>query len=172
MTQISINYAKALCELNITQDVIEMTGNILSETPQLMEVITSPVVAMNKKHEILSRVFSDSQFGKNFVNFLKLLCDNHCFDLIFEIFEAYGQCMDEKNNIMQATLIYVTRPDDRQIEGIKNFLKKKEGAKDARIRFVQDDSLIGGFVLRYKDREYDWSLAGRIKGLRNNLVRR
>jgi F-type H+-transporting ATPase subunit delta len=36
----------------------------------------------------------------------------------------------------------------------------------------QQPDLIGGFVLRVGDREFDWSLRGRVRQLQQRLIRR
>jgi len=40
------------------------------------------------------------------------------------------------------------------------------------LTLTEDKSLVGGFVLRAGDREYDWSLIGRYKKLKQKLTRR
>lgn len=37
---------------------------------------------------------------------------------------------------------------------------------------VKDESLLGGFVIKTMDREYDWSLAGRHRMMTQKLVMR
>lgn len=69
----------------------------------------------------------------------------------------------------KATLIYVTPPTDEQLEGIKEFLKKKNDGGDFELECKQDVSLKSGFILRVGYEEYDWSEKGRIRQLENKI---
>ena len=49
---------------------------------------------------------------------------------------------------------------------------RKFSAREVELTLTEDKSLVGGFVLRAGDREYDWSLIGRYKKLKQKLTRR
>lgn len=71
--------------------------------------------------------------------------------------------------IMEAELLYVTKPSDSQLAGIKNFLKKETGESEVNINLIEDASLKSGFILRIGAKEYDWSEKGRIAQLTNRI---
>ena len=51
-------------------------------------------------------------------------------------------------------------------------LMKEYGSKAVQLSMVEKKELIGGFVIRTGDREYDRSILGRYKSLRQKLVMR
>lgn len=55
---------------------------------------------------------------------------------------------------------------------MESFLCRKYGAKRAYIEMKKDDSLIGGFILRVGNDEYDRSTKGRLDRLEQRLTRR
>ena len=55
---------------------------------------------------------------------------------------------------------------------MKEFLRSQFSARKVELTLTEDKSLVGGFVLRAGDREYDWSLIGRYKKLKQKLTRR
>jgi F-type H+-transporting ATPase subunit alpha len=61
----------------------------------------------------------------------------------------------------QAQLLYVTRPDDDQLEKIREFVNRNTG-KDTKLELIEDKQLESGFILRFGGREYDWSRKGRV----------
>lgn len=75
---------------------------------------------------------------------------------------------DEKNNNLKAQLICVNPPDEKQKEGILDFLEKKNGVRPE-IEIIIDESVVSGFILRYNGLEYDWSAAGRTRQLRADI---
>lgn len=66
---------------------------------------------------------------------------------------------------MKASLRFVVAPTAEQTEGFKRFLAKKYDTVSENIDLilVEDREILGGFILRAGDDEYDWSLTGRAK---------
>lgn len=71
--------------------------------------------------------------------------------------------------IMEAELLYVTKPSDSQLAGIKKFLVKETGESEVNVNLIEDASLKSGFILRIGAKEYDWSEKGRIAQLTNRI---
>lgn len=167
MTQIAINYAKVLFELEIPREIILETQDILDTVPELKNNLISPVVSNKKKYSIIEKVFP-----KEIHNFFKVLCDYQSIEVIDEIFVAYKKYYNERNSILEAKLTYVTQPNKEELEDIKVALMKKYQKKQVELSMVCDPSLIGGFIIEAENRETDWSLKGRLDNLRQKLVRR
>ena len=71
------------------------------------------------------------------MNFMKTLCDNDGFDMIHDIFDEYEKYAREQQDILSATLYYVTPPTDKQKAGIENFLMKEYGSKAVQLSMVE-----------------------------------
>ncbi|WP_367567152.1 ATP synthase F1 subunit delta [Lacrimispora sp.] len=167
MTQAAINYGQVLYELSIPEEAVEEAALILKTVPQLKEALCSPVIGKNSRRRIIDRVFP-----AEIRNFLKVLADHQSMDLAEDIFKAWQARVCEQKGILEASLFYVTEPEEEQIREIKAMLCKKYGKKDVRLCLIQDLSLIGGFILRVGDVETDWSLKGRFRQLEQKIMRR
>jgi len=167
MTQAAINYGQVLYELSIPEEAVEEAALILKTVPQLKEALCSPVTGKNSRRRIIDRVFP-----AEIRNFLKVLADHQSMDLAEDIFKAWQARVCEQKGILEASLFYVTEPEEEQLREIKAMLCKKYGKKDVRLSLIQDLSLIGGFILRVGDVETDWSLKGRFKQLEQKIMRR
>lgn len=165
MTQISINYGRTLYELSVPKESVIKAENILKRTPQLMQVLESPIVPLEKKEKVISRIFP-----KELESFLCVVCKYHHAGLLLEMFQAYQECYNEQNKILTAALYYVDMPSHEQAEGMKTFLKNKFHTEDVALELKEDKSLVGGFILRAKDQEFDYSLKGRINALQQKLI--
>lgn len=165
MNQTAINYATALYELSVPAEAVEETARLFSQTPQLKQVLTSPVTSLKEKHAAIARIFPPE-----IRNFLKELCDNRDADRINEILEAYHSYCCEMDGILQAELFCAAEPSGEQLEKIGSRLCRKYGKNDVRWTIRRDPSLIGGFVIRVGDIESDWSLRGRLKQLQQKLM--
>lgn len=167
MTQTAAKYARVLWELKIPEDAIEETLRIYRSEPELKRVLESPAVYIEEKHAVVEKVFPKEMQG-----FLKICCDYCNMEYLEETIEAYRVYANEHNHILNAQLRYVTPPDEKQIEGIREFLLDRYHADGVDLKMIRDESLIGGFILSADGQEYDWSLSGRISEMKEQLNRR
>ncbi len=79
---------------------------------------------------------------------------------------------EEEKDHIEAKLLYVTEPDEDQLKGIEEFIKKKYGCEKVEIETKEVKSLKGGFILRVENEEYDWSNRGRLRQLKELLDKR
>lgn len=165
MTQTAINYGKVLYQLGASKESVLETQRLLEEVPELLEVLENPIISFSQKQRVINRIFS-----KEIQNFLCVVCKYKHAQLLEEIFQAYQQYYNEQKNILSATLYYVTPPKAEQLEGIKNFLKKQYHTQAVDLELKEDKSLVGGFIIRTKDQEYDNSLKGSIHALQQKLI--
>lgn len=163
MTQISKNYARVLYELGISKEVIEEVKE-LCKVDELVSSLNSPIVSKKAKHNIVDKVFP-----KEMHNFMKLLCDYDSVSYIGEIMEAYAAYVNEQENCVEARLICVEAPSEEQKQKIEQFLMSEYGKAKVKLIITIDESLLGGFILKAYDMEYDWSMKGRISQLAGHL---
>ena len=161
----AVSYGKVLFELNIPEESVRKTREILAAVPQLSELFMNPTVALKKKLAVIDRVFPEEMR-----NFLKTACKYRRMDLMDEIFAAYDKCRDEKNRTLNAVLTCTVDPSEEQKQGMEAFLCRKYGAEKAQIEVRHDADLLGGFILRVGSDEYDWSMKGRLDRLTQTLA--
>lgn len=167
MMQAAINYGQVLYERSVSEAVIEETALALKSVPELKRALNSPVVAKSSKHRIIDRVFPGE-----IRSFMKVLVDRRDLGLADDAFEVWRSRVCEEKGILEAELICVTEPDEKQLGAIKQMLMEKYRKNDVRLRLRKDPGLIGGFIIRVGDVETDWSLKGRLKQLEENIMRR
>ena len=61
-------------------------------------------------------------------------------------------------------------PSEEQLEKMEAFLCGRYGAVKAKIQVCREESLLGGFILRVGNDEYDWSIKGRLDRLKQKLT--
>lgn len=167
MIQTAINYAKVLYELEISKDLLEETKDIFKTAPELMVVLANPIIPKKNKHNIIEKTLP-----KEVHSFFKVLCDYSSIDLLDEIFAAYKKVYNEKNDILEVSLTYVTAPNEKQLDGIKELLMKKYHKEKIELSLIEDPAILGGFIIKTQNCETDWSIRGRLEQLQQRLVRR
>lgn len=171
MTDEARRYGIVLYELAIPQQMIEGMAKIFRENGELLKLLGSPVVPKRKKHAILGKIFTEPDDSVLLVHFLDKVCDAGCISEIGDIYHAWQAYAMEQEDILEAWLYYVTEPDGEQLTQMKQFLCKTYRKKEARITLVRKPELIGGFILKAGDIEYDYSLRGRMNLLRQTVGR-
>ena len=161
----AIRYARVLYEVGVPKEAVQKTREIFEEVPQLHEIFANPTIELQKKMNVVDRVFP-----KEIRNFLKVACRYQRMNLIEDIFTAYDRYCDEQNQVLNAVLTCIQPPTEEQKKGMEAFLCKKYGAKSAKIEVRQDKALLGGFILQVGSDEYDWSMKGRLNRLEQRLT--
>ena len=70
---------------------------------------------------------------------------------------------------LECVLEYAAAPSDSQLEGIKDYLKRKYPGRELDFRQIENASIGSGFILRAGNEEYDWSTEGRKRLLEKEL---
>lgn len=76
----------------------------------------------------------------------------------------------ENTDELYVTLKYVTAPDETQLQGIKEFLKKRYSKKKIVLDMKKDDSLGSGFIIMTNNEVFDWSTQGRMRQLKERIA--
>ena len=158
-------YARALYELKIPGEAVRETKKIFLENPLLGRAVESPAVKQAEKFRLIERIFP-----AEIRNFLKTACRHHRLDIIEEIFDAYEAYCREQEHTVSAVLSCLEPPTEEQLKRMESFLCGRYSAEKAEIQVCRDESLLGGFILRAGDDEYDWSLKGRLDRLKQKLT--
>lgn len=165
MTEEARLYGTVLYELEVPQEMVRKTGEILDENPELVRVLQSPVYSREKKHAIIEKIWKTPEFSSLMIKFLKKACDAGAIGQFPDIVKVREACERLAEGVLVAELWYVTAPDEAQMEGIRQFLKKTYGKREVQLSLASHPELMGGFVLKTGDVEYDYSLLGKLRKL-------
>lgn len=163
MTYIADEYARVLNELGISYELYKDVADKLDMCPELLSALDDPTISSHQKHRVI-----DALFDKDIVSFVKCLCDNRRISFYKDILSAYRTILDNEKGILEADFTAAFIPEDGELDKIKSMLMKKYDKKGVSLTVKEDKSLLGGFVLRVGDTEYDKSL----KGIINNMKRK
>ncbi|MBO5494205.1 MAG: F0F1 ATP synthase subunit alpha [Eubacterium sp.] len=155
----------ALLNGNVSVSSLEEALRMIDASPELAELLDNPNVTPDEKSKVCEDLFSPSV--KDFLTELSVDCNAY---LLGDIIEELIASIDRRNNIARATVLCVNPPDEKQLKGIKEFVCKQENADEAKIDIVKDESLIGGFIIRFADKEFDYSLKAKLADIKEQLL--
>ena len=165
MISTALEYANTMRKLNIAENIVGQTEDILKAVPQILIDFENPAVALTAKHNVIDKVFPGE-----IRDFLKLLCDKGDMNQWGDIVKAYKESSNDRVGGLTVTLRYVTAPDEVQLQGIKDFVAKQYGTSDVTFEMEEDASLGGGFVIEAGNEVFDWSTSGRMQQLKEKLA--
>ena len=160
------NYLDSLLSSQVSVSSLEDALKLVTSSKELADILDNPNVLSDEKKTVIDELFSPSV--KPFI--CKLANDCRISDLK-EITQAYISEIDKRNNIASATVYCVTPPDEKQLEGIRDFVCKKAGAGTAKVDIVKDESLIGGFIIRFGDEEFDFSIRNKLDAIKRQVMK-
>lgn len=169
----AIRYAKAILDMaqasgaagNVNDDMA-LIASTLKDNAELSNFVNSPVVKGDVKEAALKEIFAGSQ--NITMGLFHLLLENKRFDILSLIAEEYKTQFDVLNGIEVAT-VTTAIPLTEELEAkvmakIKEFSNKK-----ITIKSIVDPAIIGGFILRIGDKQFNASVANRLTTLRREL---
>jgi F-type H+-transporting ATPase subunit delta len=102
-------------------------------------------------------------------NLLRLLAENQRLSVLPDIASSFDKLRAEVENTLDVVLTAATAVDEAQQGRMAAALSKRFGRK-VRLRFVLDESLIGGARLQAEDHVIDGSVRTRLDKLASALV--
>ncbi|WP_417884647.1 ATP synthase F1 subunit delta [Zunongwangia sp.] len=166
-------YAKALFELAsenkideaVKDDMISISKTI-DVNPELKNTLLSPVIKASIKSNILQEVFK--AVNPLTKKLFSLLIENERIGILNIICHQYLLKFDESRHIQNAKVTTVVPLNDALEIKIQAKIKELTG-REAKIKNVIDDSIIGGFILRVGDLQYDASVINSLNTLKRKF---
>ena len=172
-TRAAIRYAKAILEIaeskgvatNVSEDMTLIASTIKSNE-ELSTFIQNPTIKVEVKESALLEIFANSNAVTK--SLIHLLFENKRFEILNAIALEYNALFDIMNNV-EVAKVTTAIPMDAALEAkvlaqIATFSDKK-----VTIENVVDPSIIGGFILRIGDKQYNASVANRLQVLKREL---
>jgi len=171
---LSKRYAHALFDLAVefkkTEEAkkdMEFIRQTLHESRDLKAFLKSPLIKPDKKVKAVNAIFKD-QVDLLTIRFLALVIKQRREALLENIAIEFIEIYKEYNNIIT---IEMTTAAEISKETREMILKVLGELRNANIELIEktDSSLIGGFVLRMGDKQYDSSLRASLKKLKKEF---
>ncbi len=169
----AIRYAKAILDVansknsatQVNDDMI-LVATTINGNQELSSFIQNPTISVEVKENALLEVFA--AVNPVTKSLFHLLFVNKRFEILAPIATNYKQLYDEMNGVQTAKVTTAIEMDaalEAQIMAkIATFSNKK-----ITIENTVDPSIIGGFILRIGDQQYNASVANRLQELKREF---
>lgn len=170
----AIRYAKAILsfaleqqkEVEVNNDML-LVANTIQDSKELQLLLNSPVLKTELKKSALKEIFAGKTSPLT-IGLINLLIDNKRLPILGEVAKKYNVIFDSLKGIEVAkvtTAIPLTEELNQQV------LRKviEITGKQATIESIINPDIIGGFILRVGDIQYDASVANKLQVLKRQF---
>ena len=174
MARAATRYAKALLNLAVEKNKVESVGNDMAQISQVIEenkeldlVLKNTIIKSEDKKIILNKVFSSADPLTN--QLFDILYKNNRLDKTSEVAEQFTELYNDYLGKEKA-IVTTAFPMTSELE-LKVLTKVKElTTKTVELENVVDESIIGGFILRIGDKQYNASVANKLNRLKREFT--
>ncbi len=173
--RIAARYAKSILDLAIERKevdkVLQDMQSVYSalRSRDLLLMIKSPIISSGKKLSIFKRLFS-GRLSETTNHFFELMIrkgrENHLPEIVDDFIKQYKE-YKEISTVRIKTAVPI---NDGVISTIRQKLADETDIrKNLELEVVVDPSLIGGFTLEFEGKQFDSSIASKLRELRKQF---
>ena len=174
--RIAQRYAKSLLDQGIEQSDLdrivqdmELVEKSLASR-DLYLLMKSPIISIGKKKAIFKRIFGD-KISKGTSAFFDIMIRKGREKILPEIVHAFGELYREHKHISIVKLETAVALDDSTIRSIREqLIASNQTLENIEMQVEVNPDLLGGFRLEFEGKEYDASIAYKLKQLRKNYT--
>ena len=176
MTDISKEYAEALfllaCEEgeeSAIMTALEDTAAVFEDSPQLMDLLSSPGIPMKERQEVIATIFG-GRLPTHVFSFLCLLCEKGRICSLALCAEEYRRLLRIKESVVCAKVVSAVPLTEDEINGLTRKLEKQSG-HTVQLDCSVDPSLLGGLIVEMNGTVMDGSLRHRLHEVKEVMNR-
>lgn len=173
--QLNERYAKALLQLSVEQECLEivyadmqMIRQLLHESRELKLLMHSPVIRNKKKEHVISKIFG-SVVHELTLKFILLIVNKNREIYLEDISETFEVLYREHKGIVPVTIITAKEVDSENEAAIAKILREYT-ERSIEFSTVVDENVLGGFILKWEDKQYDATLRRKLTQIRKILA--
>ncbi len=174
MSRAAVRYAKAILEVaekqNLQKEVFQDMQTIattLKQSKELRLALKSPIIKAQDKKEVLNNVFNDATQTTS--DAFTLLIENKRGALVQNVAEQYSSLYNTSIGAVEAQVTTAIAIDSVLEQKVLSKVQQLTNAKSISIKNSIDPTIIGGFVLKIGDTQYDASVANNFLKLKKEF---
>lgn len=173
-TRTAIRYAKAVLDLAKDQKSAEVVNtdmksiaNAVEASTELKDMLLSAVIPTATKKSALLAIFKD--LDKLSSSLIDTLITNKRIDILGEVAQTYTELFNASQGKQVAKVTSAVPLTDELNAKVLAKVKELTG-KEADLVNIVDASILGGFILRVGDIQYDASIANKLNKLKREFT--
>ena len=173
--KLASRYAKSLLDFAVEKGKLDdvhkdqvYLSKVMKSSKDFNHLLGSPLVGTDKKLKALQSVLGGNVSDLT-MQFLQLLVKKSREVYLKEVVDSFLFQYDEYKRITQVKITSAAPLEKNQIDALLHKLKQEAKLENIHLTTEVDESLVGGFVLQYGDKQYDASVARQVNILKKGL---
>ena len=174
-TRAAIRYAKAVLELakdqksaDAVSDDMKLMATTIGNNMDLDNMLQSPIIRSSVKKSVITEVFKNSNTIST--GLIDTLIANKRLNLLGIVASEYNKLYDQLKEIQVAKVTTAVPLSDDLRAKVLAKVKELTGSKDVTLENIIDESILGGFILRVGDIQYNASIADKLGKLKREFT--
>jgi F-type H+-transporting ATPase subunit delta len=174
-SNIAKRYARAFFAIAAEEKLYEQFSRelgsfsaVLKENKNLSEFLANPVFDQPDKKAVLEAVLEKIRISPMTANFLKLLVDKRRIGILSDIEGSYRELMDDALKKVRVSVTTAFPLTGELSARLRAKLEELTG-REVELSVLEDQTLLGGIVVRVGDTLYDGSIRTQLNTMRNLL---
>lgn len=157
-------------EVDEFYEEVKVLQTVLRENLELSKLMSHPQVSRDEKVQMIKDIF-EGKIREELTGFFILIVEKGRFGEIQGILDYFTDLVYEHKKIGKAQVTSAVPLSDAQKEAVKERLLATTDYEQMEIDYQVDAALIGGMVIRIKDRVADSSIRTRIDLMTRDLLK-
>ena len=172
---ISVRYTKSLFALAEEKGILDVVKNdmenifaVMNESEELKLVFQNPILKPSNKQDVIKQLFGAS-FHPISLSFINLLIKNRREEHLHDISRNFMAKYRKKKGIETGTFTTAVTIKTETLDMIRVLIRKAMNI-EVELSNSVDSRILGGFVLRVGDKQYDASVQSNLNKIKRKLL--
>ena len=174
ISHIAVPYSQALFDLSTERKVLEETykdmlliSDLCSSNADFRRMLKSPIILSSKKVSLLKTIL-EKEISRLTFSFIIIMVKKKREAYIPDMALAFISIYKDHKGIMPAHVVSAGPLAESTRKKISEVIQKETG-KVVELTEGVDETLVGGFVLQWEDKQYDSSILRQMKEIKKGI---
>jgi F-type H+-transporting ATPase subunit delta len=162
------NHATKQKQVDAVERDLDTVIDMMRLSPDLRRTWESPLLAGQRKAQIMEKVLADS-VGEITLSFLRLLITKRREEILPAVRTEMRNLADRARRLLRVEATFAIPPTAEEQAGLARSLESRTGERVV-LAYHIDPSILGGVVVRMRDTIIDGSVRGALERMRDQLL--
>lgn len=176
MAAVANSYARAFAEVvidrhldgdQVLRELHEVIA-VLSESSDLRRIWENPAISADQKRKVLDAISARESFSRPLRNFVAVLIDHHRVPFLNEIARQFELEINRRLGFAEAEITSARELGDNEKSDLEQQVAKLTGKK-VRARYLRDETILGGAIVKLGSTIYDGSVRGQLEKIKEAI---
>lgn len=174
-SKVSGRYAKSLLGLAVEKNSaakinadMELISKTCQSSKDLSLLLKNPIINSDKKESIIQSLFGN-KIDAVTLSFIRIIIRKRRESYLEGIAAEFTRLFKQLSGVETAYVTSASSLNDQLRKDVLELVKKTSPGKQIELKEKTDTSLIGGFVLRVNDKQYDASISSKLRELKKEM---